>query len=131
MKNAQPTSRDKGIKEGRLDFTTPPLQISHTQIHTKSFNIHPLTLSQNTQPSTHIPTHSANKKTATWTRYSTHVSTKWLNLLTENYPVASQKTERGKLGWSGAIQAACHTEGGGADGVEGDVYKLSVFKIRV
>jgi len=30
MKNAQPTSRDKGIKEGRLDFTTPPLQISYT-----------------------------------------------------------------------------------------------------
>jgi hypothetical protein len=47
MKNAQPTSRDKGIKEGRLDFTTPPLQISHTR--TQSFNIHPqLALSKHT-----------------------------------------------------------------------------------
>lgn len=50
-----------------------------------------------------------------------------------NYPVTSQSTERGKLVGRGAIQAACHTEVGGADGVEGggDVYKLSVFKIRV
>jgi len=32
MKNAQPTSWDKGIKEGRLDFTTPPPK-SHTQTH--------------------------------------------------------------------------------------------------
>lgn len=49
-----------------------------------------------------------------------------------NYPVTSQLTERGKLVGRGAIQAACHTEVGGADGVEGgDVYKLSVFKIRV
>jgi len=57
MKNAQPTSRDKGIKEGRLDFTTPPLQISHT--HNRSTFIHN-SLSQNTQPSTH--THTAPTK---------------------------------------------------------------------
>jgi len=44
MKNAQPTSRDKGIKEGRLDFTTPPLKISltHTQNHSTSIHAHSL-----------------------------------------------------------------------------------------
>jgi len=60
MKNAQPTSRDKGIKEGRLDFTTPPLQISLS--HTHKVIQHPSTLSQNTQTSTHTHPHTAQTK---------------------------------------------------------------------
>lgn len=49
------------------------------------------------------------------------INTTCFNKMTEsaNYPVTSQSPERGKLVGRGAIQAACHTEVGGADGVEG------------
>jgi len=50
MKNAQPTSWDKGIKEGRLDFTTPPPHISytHTIIQHPSTHARSLALSKHT-----------------------------------------------------------------------------------
>jgi len=58
MKNAQPTSRDKGIKEGRLDFTTPPLQISYTQTHTRNHSTSIHTRSLKTHNLAHAHTHT-------------------------------------------------------------------------
>jgi len=78
MKNAQPTSWDKGIKEGRLDFTTPPPKSeTHTHAHDHSSSIYARSLKTHNLAHTHTRTHetqhtqSQQKKTATWTRYST------------------------------------------------------------
>jgi len=55
MRNAQPTSfGDKGIKEGRLDFTTPPpSRYVQTQTHGVILQ----------HPSIHPRTHSLKKHT--------------------------------------------------------------------